>query len=160
MYRICAPIDYRNELYVYEYIGYMAEKKKYVFKIDSINNCFVLDLYEHEDWIVTDQLRFYQDYKSRELGIPDQTLSLGRECSVNSCDTGWELKFPTGGNIYSEFNILGGIALKENQYPREVFEDYSLIRIPKNGPVKAGQVLSAYFAKKGGGYEIESHYLQ
>ena len=98
VYRICAPDSFIHEVFVYEDIGYMAEKRKYLFLKDAMKDCLVLDLYEKQDWISGDQVRFYKDYKSKQKGIPEQILVLGKYYSINSCDAEWTIKFRSSPN--------------------------------------------------------------
>ncbi len=93
VYRICSPDSFIHEVFVYEDIGYMAPKRKYLYLKDTMKDCLLLDLYEREDWISSDQVWFFKDYKSREAGKPDQVLVLGKYFSINSCESEWTIKF-------------------------------------------------------------------
>ncbi len=158
IYRICAPINFLNEVYLFEDIGYMSEKRQYLFLQDTVNKCLVLDLYEKRDWLSGDRIHFYEDYKSKQKGIPDQVLVLGKYYSINSCGTEWTIKFRSSPNPRegAYFDVIGGPEIEtENALDQNGFKTIT-IKKTKDSPIKKGQVVRGTFFMADGSIKIEA----
>lgn len=145
VYRICAPDSFIHEVFVYEDIGYMAEKRKYLFLKDTMKDCLVLDLYEKQDWISGDQVRFYKDYKSKEAGKPEQVLTLGKYYSINFCGSEWTIKFKSESDPRQRFYFdVKDVARLEEGIEEGGFKTITLKKT-KDGPFKSGQSVRCVF---------------
>lgn len=145
VYRICAMDDYRNEIFLFEDIGYMKPKREYLFKRDTVNKCVFIDLYENDDWVSSDQFWFFLDYKSRDTGKPDQILVLGEYFSINSCDAEWTIKFRSNSNPIQSWHFdVEGVS---QNLPEPIDGDgFKTITIKKkDGIFKSGQLVRCWF---------------
>lgn len=158
VYRICSPINFLHEVFLFEDIGYMSEKRQYLFLQDTVNKCLVLDLYSKIDWLSGDQVRFYKDYKSKQKGIPEQILVLGKYYSINSCDAEWTIKFRSSPNPRegAYFDVIGGLEIEtEDALEQNGFKTIT-IKKTKDSPIKKGQVVRGTFFMADGSIKIEA----